>query len=138
MRWLLLFIAALSLFAQDDDALARHASAASAAMQAGNYAAAENHNRSILRLNPQLAEAQTNLGLSCFLQKKYEEAIRAFEAGLKTKPEMANAWLFLGIAQFNLNQCSRAVPALKRYTAMQPGDFQGHYFLGLSFLSLAR
>jgi len=132
--WLLLF-AALSLWAEED-AIERHAAAASAAMQAGDYAAAEKHNRAIVRLAPEVAEAQTNLGLSCFLQKKYEEAVQAFESGLKRKPEMANAWLFLGIARFHLNRPSQAVPALQRYTALRPQDFQGHYFLGLSLLSL--
>lgn len=137
MRWLLFLAAALG-FCAGDDAIARHAAAASAALRAGEYAAAEKHNRAIVRLNPALAEAQNNLGLSCFLQRKYEEAIQAFEAGLKLKPELANAWLFLGIAQFNLNRTRLATAALERYTSLRPDDFQGHYYLGLSLLAQER
>src|SRR5437870_872739 len=47
MRWLVL-LTALGLIAQDDeDIVARHAASASEAMQAGDYATAEKHNRAI-------------------------------------------------------------------------------------------
>ena len=136
MRWLVLF-AAIRLLAQDEeDLVARHATSADEAMRAGDYASAEKHNRAIVRLRPALAEAEVNLGLSLFLQKKYEEAIRAFENGLKIKPEMANAWLFLGICQFNVNRPREAIPVLRKFTAHHPEDIQGQYFLGLAHLAL--
>jgi tetratricopeptide (TPR) repeat protein len=136
MRWVIVLVA-LSLFAQDDeDALARHAALAASALQSGNYAKAEQENRIVLRLRPGLAEADMNLGLSCFLQKKYVEAIAAFNAGLKLKPEMANANLFLGISRFNMNQVSAAVPPLLQFAAARPDDLQGQYYLGLSYLVL--
>jgi tetratricopeptide (TPR) repeat protein len=131
----LLLLAAL--LAQDQE-IARHAAAASAAMQAGDYAGAERHNRAIVRLAPDLAEARSNLGLSCFLQKKYKDAVQAFESGLDRKPDMANAWLFLGLSQFHLNRLSLAAPPLRRYVEMRPDDFQGRYFLGLCLLGLER
>ena len=138
MRWLVVLVA-LRLFAQDDDAtLARHAELAASALQSGDYAKAEQENRAILRLRPDLAEADMNLGLSCFLQKKYLEAITAFNAGLKLKPDMANAKLFLGISRFNLNQVSEAVPPLQAYVAGRPDDLQGEYYLGLSYLVLEK
>jgi tetratricopeptide (TPR) repeat protein len=136
MRWLLI-LAALCLYAQDDE-LARHAEAAAAAMQSGKYAVAEQENRTIVRLRPQMPEAEMNLGLSCFLQKKYVEAIRAFEAGLRLSPSLDNAKLFLGISRFKLNKPSAALPPLADYTAKRPDDFQGQYYLGLCDLSLDR
>ena len=133
--WVLLF--AISLIAQDDEELViRYAASASEAMRTGDYFSAERTNRTIVRLRPKLAEAQVNLGLSLFLQKKYEDAIGAFEHGLHLKPEMANAWLFLGICKFNVNRPSQALPALKRFTIQNSGDFQGQYFLGLTHLAL--
>lgn len=105
-------------------------------MQSGDYAAAEQHNRAIVKLRPQMAEAEMNLGLSCFLQKKYEEAIRAFEAGLRLKPAMVNARLFLGISHFNLDRPAAALASLQRYAAERPDDFQGQYYLALSQLAL--
>jgi len=137
MRWLVAF-AALSLFAQEYDPVAPHAAAAAAAMRSGDYVTAERQDRIILRLRPQMAEAEMNLGLACFLQRKYEDAIRAFEAGLKLKPDMANADLFLGISRFQLNQVPRAIPLLEKYAAQRPDDFQGQYYLGLSYLALER
>jgi tetratricopeptide (TPR) repeat protein len=137
MWWFLVLFAAVSLAAQDDEeVVARNAASASEAMRVGDYAAAERMNRVVVRLRPKLAEAQVNLGLSLFLQKKYQDAIGAFEHGLRLKPEMANAWLFVGICEFNLNRPSRALPPLKRFTAQNPGDLQGQYFLGLSHLAL--
>ncbi len=135
MRWLF-FFAALIACAQSDDLVEQHASAAAAAMQSGDYAAAEQHNRAIVRLRPQMAEAQMNLGLSCYLQRKYEDAIHAFETGLRLKPDLWNAELFLGISRFNLNQVSAALPLFERYTAQRPTDLQGQYYLGLSYLAL--
>jgi tetratricopeptide (TPR) repeat protein len=133
MRWLLI-LAALCVYAQDND-LARHAEAAAAAMKAGNYAAAEQENRIIVRLSPRMAEAQVNLGLSCFLQRKYGEAIRAFEAALKLNPALDHAELFLGISRFKLNEHTAAISPLADYTAHHPDDFQGQYYLGLCYLS---
>jgi tetratricopeptide (TPR) repeat protein len=137
MRWLLI-LAVFSLFAQDEDLVARHAAAAAADMQAGNYASAERHDRAIVRLRPKLAEAEANLGLSCFLQKKYEQAVQAFSTGLKLNPELDNAKLFLGISKFKLGDPSAALPVLQEYVSRHAGDFQGQYYIGLSYLELNR
>ncbi len=107
-------------------------------MSSGDYATAERHDRTIVQLQPQMAEAQMNLGLSCYLQRKYPEAISAFEQGLRLKPEMWNAELFLGISHFNLNQIAAALPLLQRYAGQRPKDLQGQYYLGLTYLALER
>ncbi len=134
---LLVFLASISLLAQDTDELVAHlAASASSAMQSGDYAAAEKHNREIIRLRPDLAEAKVNLGLSLYLQKNYENAIQAFGEGLRLKPAMANAWLFTGISQFNLNRPQDAIRSLGKFTAKHPDDLQGQYFTGLAYLSL--
>lgn len=136
---LLVFFAAIVLLAQDtEERVARLAASASEAMQAGDYALAEKHNREIMHWRPRLAEAKVNLGLSLFLQKKYEEAIQAFAEGLRLKPDMANAWLFTGICQFNLNRPREALTALAKFTDKSPHDLQGQYFTGLARLSLGQ
>ena len=138
MRHLLFFVALGVCAQQQDDALARHAAAAAPALESGDYPAAERENRAVLRLQPNLPEAEMNLGISCFLQKKYESAIQAFETGLRLKPGMSNARLFLGISYFNLNQIAKALPFLKRYAGEMPDDLQGQYFLGLTYIGLER
>ena len=137
MRLLVFFVACV-LWAQNEDALGEHAAAAAAALKAGNYAAAERENRAVLRLQPNMAEAEMNLGISCFLQKKYEAAVQAFEHGLRLKPELNNARLFLGISYFDLNRPAKALPFLERFTKETPDDLQGEYFLGLTYLDLKR
>jgi tetratricopeptide (TPR) repeat protein len=79
-----------------------------------------------------------NLGLSCFLQKKYAEAIDAFGACLRLKSGMDGAKLFIGISRFKLNQSSAALAVLQQYAAGHSDDFQGQYYLGLAALSLER
>jgi tetratricopeptide (TPR) repeat protein len=133
-----LVLAALSLWAQQDDALSRHAAEAAAALRSGDYAMAERENKAVLQIAPNLAEARMNLGISLFLQKKYEPAIEAFAAGLRQKPGMSNAKLFLGISHFDLNEPAKALPFLHDYSVEQPNDFQGRYYLGLAYLSLNR
>ena len=138
MRFIAFLIVCSLWAAQNDDALEEHAAAAAAALKAGNYAAAERENRAVLRLQPNMAEAEMNLGLSCFLQKKYGAAVQAFERGLHLKPDMVNARLFLGISYFNLNRPAEALPFLERYAKEMPDDLQGEYFLGLTYLDLKR
>ena len=143
MRWLLALITfsvfRFTLAAQSvDDAVTRHAEAAAKAMAAGSYASAEEHYRAIAHLRPEMAEVQVNLGLSCFLQKKYEAAIQAFDSGLKLNPELVNARLFAGISRFDLNRPASAIPFLLRYTEAKPDDLQGQYYLGLAYLELER
>jgi len=130
-------LAVLTLAAQsDEEVVSRHAQAASEAMRAGNYASAEEHYRAIAHLRPEMAEAEVNLGLSFFLQKKYEAATHAFDSALKLNPELTNARLFAGIARFNLNHPAAATPFLRRYTEAKPNDLQGQFYLGLSYLEL--
>ncbi len=124
--------------AQAYDTPSDDAAQASAAMKSGNYQAAEAHYRQVVKLHPDMPEALVNLGLSCYLQKKYAEAAGHFEAGLKKKPAMANALLLLGLTRFHLNRPADAAVHLERYVATRPDDFQGVYFLGLSYLALDR
>ena len=120
--WLALL--ALSGFLQEDAALSEHAGSAAVAMKKGDYTAAERENRAVLKLRPQMAEAEMNLGLACFLQKKYADALHAFETVRKLRPDMDAAVLFLGISQFKLNHFASALPDLKTYTAGHPDDFE--------------
>jgi tetratricopeptide (TPR) repeat protein len=130
-------VAGFSLAAQnDDDVVSRHAQAASEAMAAANYTSAEEHYRAIVHLRPDMPEAEMNLGLSLFLQKKYEPATHAFDAALKLNPGLVNARLFAGISRFNLNHPAAAAPYLLRYTEAKPSDLQGQFYLGLSYLEL--
>jgi tetratricopeptide (TPR) repeat protein len=137
VQWLVPFLIVSAAWA-DEASLAALAARARSALQNGDYAAAERSYRQVVALAPEMAEAYTNLGLSCHLQKKYDEAIKAFDQGLRINPDMTNAWLFLGIAHFNLHRPSHALKALNRYMQMRPGDVQGHYYAGLSLLSLDR
>lgn len=106
-----------------------------AALQARKYEEAEAAFRRVIALDPSLAEAYVNLGLTLHLQKKQEEAIKIFEHALKLQPGLSHAYLFLGINLFNLNRISKAIPVLTKYVSLAPNDPQGHYYLGLTYTS---
>lgn len=133
---LFVFIALLLSQTANEDALTSWSQKAGDAMKAGDYPAAETHYRALLKVRPGMAEAQINLGLSCYLQKKYTEASEAFRVGAKLNPALSNAWLFLGLSQFHLNHPAESVKALERYVGQRSSDFQGWYYLGLSWLAL--
>ena len=133
--WLILLLVAAACAGED---LGELAAKANSALRGGDYAGAERQYRRLVAAAPDMAEAYTNLGLSCHLQRHFSAAVEAFERGLKLRPDMASAWLFLGISYFDLNKPSRALTALKRFTGMRPDDFQGQYYTGLCLLSLDR
>jgi tetratricopeptide (TPR) repeat protein len=133
----IVWLAAPALWA-GQDTLAAHADRAGAALRSGDYVTAEREYRLVIAEAPRMAEAYTNLGLSCHLQKKFTAAIEAFERGVELQPGMANAWLLLGIARFNINRPASALTALGKYSALRSGDFQGHYYTALCLLSLDR
>jgi tetratricopeptide (TPR) repeat protein len=112
--------------------------AAQTELEAGHYAVAEKDYQAIVAAHPRMAAAWVDLGISCFLQKKYQAAREALEQGLKLDPGMANGWLMLGISDFNLYRPEDAVGPLNQFIAKRPDDLQGHYYLGLSLLSLGR
>ncbi len=109
---------------------------AQAELEAGHYAVAEKDYRALVVAHPEMAAAWIDLGISCFLQKKYQAAREALQQGLKLDPSMANGWLMLGMSDFNLYRPAEALAPLHKYVAARPDDLQGHYYLGLSLLSL--
>ncbi len=68
----------------------------------------------------QVPRVYQNLGLVLYYQRKYEEAIRAFEAGLRLDPQMAGSQLFLGISYLNTERPEKALPHLAEAHKAQP------------------
>ena len=60
-----------------------------------------------------LPRVYQNLGLVQYQQRKYEEAIAAFEKGLEFDPEMPGSHLFLGISYLNIESPEKALPHLE-------------------------
>lgn len=119
---------------QDLDPALRELSArASREQRQGEYKAAEEDYREILRLRPGMPEVLSNLGLMLHLQGQHEAAIEYFTKALKARPGMFVPNLFAGAAMTRLGRAQEAIPFLKRAVAIAPGDAQAAYQLAQAF-----
>jgi len=82
------------------------------AAERGEFDRAEDLYKQILRLNPNLAETHSNLGMVYFTQNKFAEAKVAFQSALRLNPQLARARHFLGITNAELGQFAEALPLL--------------------------
>lgn len=111
---------------------------ATAAMREGKLDEAEAGFDSVVKRQPEFAEAHFNLGLVREEQGKYDEAVTNFEKALSLKPRLRGANLFLGIAEFRLNHLDKARAALAKETAAYPKDAPAWMWLGIVSLAQDR
>lgn len=86
--------------------------------------------KQIVKLEPRLAEARSNLGMIYFTQRKFREAGQAFEEALRLQPRLAQPSIFLGITRAELGQCHQATPLLND-SFVRPLTPELHRLIGL-------
>ena len=116
----------------------QHFAAAREAEKRGDLATAEKEYRAVLKLNPDLAEVSSNLGLVYYLQRKDDEAIKVFQEALKRKPALVAANLFLGMAYTRTNQYDKSIEPLRKAISLNPGEVRAYLSLGLSHMELGQ
>src|SRR5262249_24715758 len=99
-----------------------HYRRAQQALEAKHYSEAEAEFRSILALNPGLAEAHANLGSIYFIRGEYVQAVDAFRKALKLKPALARAEALLGLSEARLGRLRDAVPHLEKGFSKSEND----------------
>jgi len=102
----------------------------------GDYAAAEEHYREILKLRPDFAEAYANLGLTQYLLGKYPEAVKSLQAALRLDGHMGTPNLFLGLDFLQMQETAKALPYLERAHRLNPRDIQPVLALGQAHVKL--
>ncbi len=78
-----------------------------------------------------------NLGLVCFHQRDYPQAIEAFEAGIELDGSMPGSRLFLGMSYLNVERPGEALPQLEAAHRLQP-SFESGLHLGLAYAANLR
>src|SRR5215831_347653 len=151
--WVLMFLAGITLFSpvslwgqssakrgQVDlsPQVREYFQAAKQAEKAEDYERAADAYRSILKLNPDLAEAHQNLGLVYYVQTKNLDAIESFQKALQRKPDLLGANLFLGMAWLGMNQYEKAIAPLKKALLLSPSERTAYLNLGLSYVETGR
>lgn len=94
-----LFIAVISTACINNIAIQELNNKAAEFMQKGDYESAMSRLQASLDLDATMYETYYNLGIAATNAKKYDEAINAFENGIKLKPEHSNFYYSLGVAQ---------------------------------------
>lgn len=77
-----------------------------------------------------------NLGLSYYLQRRYENAVKTFEKGLEMEPGMFGARLLLGRSYLVMEQPEKALPHLLQAHRRQP-TLEGATYLGQAYSTQA-
>ncbi len=82
------------------------------------------------RLNPQFAEAQSNLGNALAASNRLSEAVEHYRAAVSIKPDFTEALVGLGSALVSQNKAEEAVAAYNDALRMDPRLAQAHNGLG--------
>ena len=92
----------------------------------------------LLFLQPPESSVTHQSALALYKQKKYQEAIAAFENAAKTEApgsvEFKETALLIGQSYFQLAQAPKAIPWLEKVTALN----EANYMLGYAYLQIGR
>jgi len=87
-----------------------------------------------VRLKPDNASAQFDLGLAELALNRAEAAAAQFKEAIRLDPKMAGAHVNLCAAYNGLGQHSEAINACKEGLRLNPSLTAGHYQLGFAYL----
>ncbi len=109
---------------------------ASAAQQAQQYSRAATLYRKILAKQPDLMEAEVNLGLMLHLSGDLQAAIACFQHVLVKHPDLFAPNLLAGLDYLKLDNPSLALPYLQKATEEKPDQAEARVGLANSYLQL--
>jgi uncharacterized protein (TIGR02466 family) len=90
--------------------------------------------RNILKIQPQFAEMQFNLGSVLYQMGDSEGAILNYQKAIQIKPDLVVAYFNLGIAYQSQSQFDKALGAYKKAIELEPGFYEAHGSLGAVYL----
>jgi tetratricopeptide (TPR) repeat protein len=111
------------------------AAQAGEAMQAGNYAQAEDLFTRLAKLLPDVPEVYSNLGLAQYYNKRLQAAELSFRKALSFKTDLFVPNFFLGQLYAEDGKYGEAVPLLRRAVKLQPQENSARQFLAQSLLN---
>ena len=95
--------------------------------------AAESY-RNALKIQPQLAEMQFNLGSVLYQLGDIQGAIQQYQKAIQIKPDLVVAYFNLGIAYQNESQFDQALGAYQKAIELEPGFYEAHGNKGAVYL----
>lgn len=111
---------------------------ATQAQQQQQYLRAASLYQKILAMQPNLTEAEMNLGLMLHLAGNPREAVAAFDRVLTRQPNLFAANFLAGMDCLKLDNPARALPHLEKATREKPDQIEARVGLANSYLQLAK
>jgi hypothetical protein len=105
------------------------------ALRHGELARAEEEFKTVLALDPKLAEARINLGLVYHALGEYSLSASNLTTALRDKPDLAGPTFILGIDYLRLGKTEKGIPVLQRALRMDPSNLEGRRALALCYVS---
>jgi tetratricopeptide (TPR) repeat protein len=131
------FLVPLSLLAQQsaEQVISAHFQAGQQAMKLGQWERAVTEFDKVLRLSPNLVEAQVNLGLAHHLLGQYGESVAILAKAAGQRPKLVPASLFLGMGYLKLGAYQKAITPLERVVRLEPSNREARRALAVCRLA---
>jgi tetratricopeptide (TPR) repeat protein len=105
--------------------------AGQAALRQGDFSRAVDEFKKVLALDPNLVEAQANLGLAYQSLLDYESASRYLARALHERPDLINLNVIVGMDYIKLGAPGKAAPYIEHALKLDPSNSDAHEAMGL-------
>jgi tetratricopeptide (TPR) repeat protein len=105
------------------------------ALRRGEFARAAEQFKKVLALDPNLPEAEVNLGLAYQSLLEYDQAVRHLSKALRERPGLVGPTVIVGMDYLKLGSPDKAIPYLQRALKLDPSNRDAHEAMALYHLS---
>jgi tetratricopeptide (TPR) repeat protein len=105
------------------------------ALRRGEFAHAAEQFKKVLALDPNLPEAEINLGLAYQSLFEYDLAVRHLTKALRERPTLVGPTVIVGMDYLKLGSPDKAIPFLQRALKLDPSNRDAHEAMTLYHLS---
>ena len=109
--------------------------AGQAALRQGDFVRATEEFKKVLTLEPNLLEAEVNLGLAYQGLLQYDLAVRQLEKALRERPNLLSLNVIVGMDYLKLGSPEKASPFLQHALKLDPSNRDAHEAMTLYYLS---
>jgi tetratricopeptide (TPR) repeat protein len=133
LAWLV--TAGLTTGQTSEDQIERSFRAGQEAMKLGQFARAAEEFKKVLALDPNLVEAEVNLGLAYQSLFEYDQAVRHLTKALRERPNLLGPTVIVGMDYLKLGSPERAMPFLQQALKLDPSNRDARQALASTYLS---
>jgi tetratricopeptide (TPR) repeat protein len=109
--------------------------AGQAALRQGDFVRATEEFKKVLTLEPNLLEAEVNLGLAYQGLLQYDSAVRHLDKALRERPNLLSLNVIVGMDYLKLGSPEKASPFLQHALKLEPSNRDVHEAMALYYLS---